>query len=215
MPSQSLSRPSQASVPVGLMPGAASSQSRPHVCAPPGPSLQQVASATPSPSWSRKPKVVGSQSSSRSSTSQTSVLPGKRTRSLSSQSSPPQTMARCPSSSASSVSEQTVSQASCASRQAWPVRHGAAALTQPRSSASGLVGVQRSAPLQNRPSSQSSGVSQRSSGGRPASSPGGVFASPHPITAGNRQHSASTRSARRGQRVMGGQLRYSGNVHPQ
>ncbi len=78
----------------------ASSQSLPQYTFDPW-MLQHFTSTRPSWSMSRRPNVVGSQSSSCVPASHTSTLPGYRLASLSSQSSPPQWMAVCPSPSLS------------------------------------------------------------------------------------------------------------------
>src|SRR5262245_6438310 len=105
-----------------------SSQSPPHTSP-----LQQRASAAPSLSASRKPNVVGSQSSSWPGASQTSSLPGARRSSSSSQSSPPHSTLTCPSPSSSSA--HGVVHRSSSSSHTVPSAH-VTSITQPRGSAS-------------------------------------------------------------------------------
>ena len=143
----------------------------PHVRAP-STSLQHRSPTKPSPSRS-KPTVVGSQSSSWASASQTSALPGKRFGSSSSQSLPPHAMESTPSRSRS-PSEQPPTHSSTTSSQR-SAHGGAVPGRQPSAFAAGSVGSHDSSPLQKSPSSQSVDRVQVV-----PPSPPGATSSPHP-----------------------------------
>ena len=98
--------------------------------------LQHTRELKPSPSKSCCPSVVSSQSSS-CAPSQTSMLPGKRSASPSSQSFPPQTALTWPSPSASVFASQLAHVRVSSSQPCW---HGRSPATQPRSSARGEPG---------------------------------------------------------------------------
>src|SRR5690242_8810755 len=103
--SQSSSIVLQISPCVGFTPGRASSQSSPHSSP-----LQHSFETTSSPSRSRSPNVVGSQSSSTSSSSHVSLANDERDESMSSQSPPPHRVERSPSPSRSGTMHGSSSQ---------------------------------------------------------------------------------------------------------
>jgi len=134
IPSQSWSIVSQLSASFGCTPGFASSQSGPQEAP-----LQHSAETSPSSSASRSPTVGTSQSSS--TLLQTSVTPGLRSASASSQSLPPQAMSMKPLASAQ-PSVQSSIRSSQSSRQGVPAtqptwRHHATAGPSPTRSCMG------------------------------------------------------------------------------